>query len=1265
MKAFQDFTNLYSLSKTLRFELKPIGKTLEHIEQKEILKKDQELYISYQKMKKIIDNYHKDFIELALKDAELEELETFKLLYFADPEVKKSNNFSKEIEKVQTVLRKSICSNFKKNKEVENIYKKLFNKDLFKDLLKDYLKDESDLKEVEKFEEFTTYFTGFHENRRNIYSDKEQSTAIGYRLVHENLPKFLDNLETFDKVSHQEELFIKINAAINQISEVSNLKNISPSLFTLSGFNYVLTQKGIDFYNLLIGGFTEEGGKKIQGINELINLHNQTKEKNERLPKMKPLYKQILSDRNSISFLPDKFENGKEVVDSINDFYLENLINYDVYEDNRSKSIFEEIKVLLSQLPNFDTSKIYIRNGKAISDISNSLFGNWSVITNALEKTFTDNYEGKRLSKLESDKDKYLKKPYFSISEIDNAIYNCLDHFDIIRSKVSATFSVCSYFNGFFDSQKPIAVQIAEKYSCIKGLLNVDYAHDNPLHQDKKAINDIKLFLDAILEAYHFIKPLNLETDSTLEKDNEFYSNLEPLITELAKIIPLYNKVRNFATQKPYSTEKVKLNFDNSTLLDGWDRSRETANLGVLLRKGGYYYLAIMDKKKNKLFEKGTEPKSDEIYQKINYKLLPGPNKMLPKVFFSKKHIDYFSPSEEILTIRNHSSFTKGGQPQSGFVKKEFNIQDCWKMIDFYKDSILKHKEWSRFNFEFSPTEKYDSIDGFYRDVEHQGYKITYSSIDADYVDKHVNEGNLFLFKIYSKDFSPKSKGRPNLHTLYWKALFTEQNLTDVVYKLNGQAEIFYRKRSINVNKTVIHNAGEKIQNKNPNSKNEYGLFEYDIVKDKRYTVDKFLFHVPLTLNFKAQQTDNLNFKVLNEIRKSQEVNIIGIDRGERHLLYLSVIDQEGTILHQESLNSIHNSGTKSDTNYHNLLDKREKVRAESRVSWNVIENIKELKHGYISQAIHKVISLMLKYNAIVVLEDLNTGFKRGRFKVEKQVYQKFEKMLIDKLNYLVIKDYPELNAGGLQKALQLTDDFKTFKSLGRQSGFLFYVPAWNTSKIDPTTGFVNLLDTRYKNISQSKKFFSTFRSIQYNKESNYFEFKINYNDFNSRAKDSKTDWVICSFGHRIKTFRNPESNNQWDSKQIDLTLELEDLLGSVNIDYGSGNCIKDQIASVDDKGFYVKMHELLKLTLQMRNSVSGTDIDYLVSPVKNKIGEFFDSRVSEDMLPKDADANGAFHIAKKGLMWMKQIQNFGGDDWKKLKLDNTNKGWLNFVQKQ
>ena len=122
----------------------------------------------------------------------------------------------------------------------------------------------------------------------------------------------------------------------------------------------------------------------------------------------------------------------------------------------------------------------------------------------------------------------------------------------------------------------------------------------------------------------------------------------------------------------------------------------------------------------------------------------------------------------------------------------------------------------------------------------------------------------------------------------------------------------------------------------------------------------------------------------------------------------------------------------------------------------------------------------MVKYHAIVVLEDLNMGFMRGRQKVEKQVYQKFEKMLIDKLNYLVDKKADASVSGGLLNAYQLTSKFDSFQKLGKQSGFLFYIPAWNTSKIDPVTGFVNLLDARYQNVEKAKAFFSKFDAIRY-----------------------------------------------------------------------------------------------------------------------------------------------------------------------------------------
>ena len=56
-----------------------------------------------------------------------------------------------------------------------------------------------------------------------------------------------------------------------------------------------------------------------------------------------------------------------------------------------------------------------------------------------------------------------------------------------------------------------------------------------------------------------------------------------------------------------------------------------------------------------------------------------------------------------------------------------------------------------------------------------------------------------------------------------------------------------------------------------------------------------------------------------------------------------------------------------------------------------------------------------------------------------------------------------------------------------------------------------------------------------------------------------------------------------------------------------------------------------------MRNSNARTEEDYIISPVKANDGTFFDSREEtkkEDyaIFPKDADANGAYHIALKGL---------------------------------
>ena len=82
---------------------------------------------------------------------------------------------------------------------------------------------------------------------------------------------------------------------------------------------------------------------------------------------------------------------------------------------------------------------------------------------------------------------------------------------------------------------------------------------------------------------------------------------------------------------------------------------------------------------------------------------------------------------------------------------------------------------------------------------------------------------------------------------------------------------------------------------------------------------------------------------------------------------------------------------------------------------------------------------------------------------------------------------------------------------------------------------------------------------------------------------------------------------------------------------------------------------------LQIRNSVTGTETDYLISPVRNKQGAFYDSRTANEQLPQNADANGAYNIARKGLMLIERIRN--AEESSKADLKITNKDWLIYAQ--
>lgn len=1247
----EQFINCYPLSKTLQFSLIPVGKTEDNFNKKLLLERDKQRAENYEKVKGYIDRFHKEYIESVLVNARVEKIDEYADLYWKS---NKDDSDAKAMESLENDMRKQISKQLKSNAR----YKRLFGKELICEDLPSFLTDKEERETVECFRSFTTYFKGFNTNRENMYSSDEKSTAIAYRCINDNLPRFLDNVKSFQKVidNLSDETITKLNTDLYNTFG----RNIE-DIFSVDYFEFVLAQSGIDIYNSMIGGYTCSDGTKIQGLNECINLYNKQDAKNEkskRLPLMKQLYKQILSEKDSVSFIPEKFNSDNEVLLSIEDYYSSHIGKFDLLTE------------LLQSLNTYNANGIFVKSGAAVSDISNGAFNSWNV----LRLAWNEKYEALHPVTSKTKLDNYIEKR--------DKIYKAIKSFSLFELQSLGNENGNEITDWYISSSKECNSKIKEAYLQARELLKSDYekSYNKRLSKNGKATELVKNLLDAIKDFQHLVKSLN-GTGKEENKDELFYGKFTSHYDSIADIDRLYDKVRNYITQKPYSKDKIKLNFDNPTFLKGWALGNEFANSAQLLKDGDNYYLAIMDKElKNNIPKKYNSPTNEEdMLQKIIYQQAADPSKDIPNLLVidgvtvkknGRREKTGIHAGENIILenlrntylpdninrIRKEKTFSTSSE--------NFSKDDLYEYIQYY---ICRAQEYySSYNFTFKNASEYKSFPEFLYHVNSQAYQISYDNISKKQIMELVDNGYIYLFQIYNKDFSKYSKGTPNLHTLYFKMLFDERNLSNVVYKLNGEAEMFYREASINDKEKITHQANQPIKNKNPDNEKKESTFEYDIIKDKRFTKRQFSLHVPITINFKAHGQEFLNYDVRKAVKYKDDNYVIGIDRGERNLIYISVIDSNGKIVEQMSLNEIiSDNGHRVD--YQKLLDTKEKERDKARKNWTSVENIKELKEGYISQVVHKICELVVKYDAVIAMEDLNFGFKRGRFPVEKQVYQKFENMLISKLNLLIDKKADPTEDGGLLRAYQLTNKFDGVNK-GKQNGIIFYVPAWDTSKIDPVTGFVNLLKPKYTSVSEAKKLFETIDDIKYNANTDMFEFCIDYGKFPRCNSDYKKTWTVCTNSSRILTCRNKEKNNMWDNKQIVLTDEFKSLFGEFGIDY-KGN-LKTSILSISNADFYRRLIKLLSLTLQMRNSITGSTLpedDYLISPVANDRGEFYDSRNYKGTnaeLPCDADANGAYNIARKALWAISVLKSTPDDMLNKANLSITNAEWLEYTQK-
>lgn len=1282
----ENFVNKYSLSKTLRFELKPVGSDGKHLNENQakevfqkIIEKDRKVKAAYTALKPVMDKIHEDIINASLTSDEAQQIG------FADyfdeykkGKAKKLSDFEKSLREqigntFENVVKSYAVKKISKKKEEEkskSVFEFKKSVPIAKAEIIDYLleqnKDDTDLiKHIQEFKGFFGYFDNYNQNRGNYYVYKEEaSTAVATRIVHENLPKFCDNAIQFEnrKDDYAGALqYLKDNNRTTQIKDaetgaIIEAEAITENWFKIEKFSKCLTQNGVDAYNRVIGHY-----------NLLINLYNQARKDEKdfkKLSQFKILFKQIGSAKR---VLFEQIKSDEELKTQLETVSKAGEKYFKESDDINQITIQSFTKWLRE---NKDWGGVYWSK-TAVDKISNKYLSNWHEIKDRIQKVLDS-----------KDKDqKDLKDSLKSVATYKKNREEDLKLNDAVE--LSGLFEILNQQNGedwskaFFkesvleerqslidESKTPsqnlinlICADIEElaKTFCTNSIEILDKEKSTEKEEVKKIIKileiedyknedhilTIKEWLDTAKSVLWLIK--YFEVKESKIKGNSINSELTNMLTTLlrsddADWLDWYDLVRNYLSKKPQDDakkNKLKLNFLNPQLLGGWSDGQEKNKGAVLIKNGNKQYVGLLiernifdtEKKDNSIYKNASGQNIGRlILRNIAFKIVAG------KGFVSKYNKKYSEIDEPIKKLQE---FIK-----SNYVQKYPRLKDVSETT--YTDKKV--------------------FDKAVQDALTECYECNFKPINwtkvMEYIEeplkKTENDGlkKLYLFEIYSKDFS-ENKGEQsknsnlNLQSIYWKHLFDG----DSTIQLNGGGEIFYREKvDLRKEDIAVHPAKEKIKRRSDNLTES--IFKHDIIKNKRFTENKFFFHVPIKINYQAPIRSNINADVNNEFPKSDNIQFLGIDRGEKHLIYYSLVNAKGEIIEQNHFDIINNK------NYLEAINEAARKRREKQENWQQKGNIANLKDGYISLVIHEILEKLKDKDdnykpTFIVLEDLNTGFKRSRQKFEQQVYQKFELALAKKLNYLVDKSARNGEIGSVSQALQLTPPVSNYGDIEnrKQVGIMLYTRANYTSVTDPATGWRKTIYLKTGSEEVIKKqILETFTEIKFENNDYYFQ----YTDIIGK------EWKLWSGknGKPLERYRAKRGKDK--NEYVIESYDVKALLDKLFEKFEKAESLKKQLefgtelTKVNEHTAWEKLRFVIDIIQQIRNSgdtSKNQDDNFLLSPVRNEQGEYFDSRTATKTLPKDADANGAYNIARKGIIMYEHIKKIGNNWNKKVKI--------------
>lgn len=1314
-KPYGGISNIFTVSKTLRFALIPVGATLANIAKFKVIERDRALFEARKIFAELADSRFRTMLSNALSRRIIDERlsERMVLAWYRRKEDK---------EGWRSVYLEA-CDAIGAAIEAEPLYGVLFadKKEFLDSLVEERATTRAPEDGVDPLvrlgNKTTTLKTYFDQRSVQINGIKQRS--VKSRIAYDNLGIFADNCAIIEEVMAKGDGALRgmIDGVIRDAVAADKFDEPADygTFFGRVSYGLFLGQAGIHTYNAMVNGWVSEDGELHKGVNTVIREWRQQndikseKESKGRNKVLSKLQKQVFSDGKGVSYVPRVFKDDDEAYAALEDLCAR----------LRGDGSVNNIRSIIAALGQYDGAAITF-NDADIRRLSHCMTSDWKVLDKALRE-----YAGTKFLR-KADIDKYMNQSRFSLSDIQAAI-DGYEHEGLYTGVGTARRKrrVVDEINSRFLASAVALPAVLDKIDgiCQRRVGLLEGKMENPeLQRRLKELLDLRGSVALLMPNEGKTEKRGGRKLSVEEMtDMSLRENLEPWWPTIDRILLVYRATEALCRRKAYSVDKEQLVFNVSNFLGGWDVGSDGAftNVknkgGVILRRDGHIYLGVRNEYLNWKEENigkakirkrevpeldaaalfaGTEADTYDILWLSNGKDADG---LIRRLALSRKNESLFGFSAGVEAALRDKSIARleGGALREAIVDmkkclpKHSSFRVPARLAFLEKCDPMAYASWKEF------------CDAFTNVL----YDVRWVKASDDVLEDAVENGRIFFFEITSTalrvlqrgDQSPE-KAKDYIHDLQ------TVHLLDALAgrgdtKLDGNAAVYFRKASLAGH--VTHREGSWLLNRRLRVNGEtlpekvycetYGLLnhgervsddtvrwfirqgvpmtpgilatvdkpgyrgepvgadlawmekvgahraKFDITKDRCYTQDRYLFHLPVRLGMsnpynELKALDAVNGRVDAWLASRKERNVLAINRGENNMLYAVVVNEKGKILHQQNFNIV------DSIDYKVRLDDRTFTYRVASDRWQSADTVADLKTGYIANALHAITQMALRYQAVIVMESLDDRFKNDRAQLGQTIYRKFQKMLLDKLRWWVPdKAHPE-------RVLQLTAGSRCSGMYDPgHNGIVYFVSPWATSILDPNTGFKNMLLVYDADRAPKKrKLFENMKAVRY--DGRDFVFEFDYADYGLKGAGPKTSWKASTAGVRLVVEKDMKSG-EWREKEVRPTDIMKDALKGVA--YQRGTDVRATLASLEGNRLDEAV-EALKLTMQMRNCDIGAREDWFVSPVPGG----FDSRKARMDQPLTTDAVTAYNLARKCLWTIEH----GGEVL-------SREGWLDLAQ--